>query len=461
MAKWKAMAVAVLLALAVAIPAGGAAKEETTALQAGSGATEDPLLRLLVEKGIITREEAVALQVESEGLEDPLLVLLVAKGIITQEEAGALRAELQASSESGKVPGENPDKKSWTDRVKPGGDIRLRYEGFDQETSFDDDRRDRFRVRLRAGARFIITERMTAGLQLRSGDPDDPVSNNTSFDGGSRFKEFNLGEGYLEVHPVEKFGFIGGKFDAKKWWTVSDLQWDDDVTVEGLMTNTDLASGHGAFKGLDLVAYAYILEESKDASDAYTFGGQLRTNFRMGEDNALRVGVGFDQWDHPQEVVDLTLSGELRGNKVTNFLDGSNQLISDFEILNAFAEFKNTGHDRWPVSFKLYYYKNLGAEGIGADNDTGYFGRVQVGDYKKKGQVAFRYAYYYSEPDALFYVFTQSDTSRGSNVEAHRFDLRIGFVARSYFNVTWYNTKPAFGEDETLDRWQLDYIVKF
>jgi hypothetical protein len=400
---------------------------------------------------------------------DPLLRLLVAKGIITQEEAAALQAESEALEESAKeatqprdkVPEEAPKKESWTDRIKPAGDIRLRYEGFDKEGAFDDDRRDRFRIRFRAGAKITVTDWMKVGLQLRNGDPDDPVSNNTSFDGGFQFKEFNLAEGYLEVRPAKRFGFIAGKFDAKKWWTVTDLQWDDDVTVEGLMTNTGLLYGDGAFKSLDLVGYVYLLEESSSGSDAVTYGGQIRSNFRLAENNALRLGVGFDQWSHEQLVADLTLSGDLKGNKVTNFLDSNQELISDFEIFNAFAEYKNTTNDRWPVSLKLYYYKNHGAKGIGDDNDTGYFGRVQVGDYKTKGQLAFRYSYYYSEPDALFYVFTQSDTSRGSNVKAHRVDFRIGFFARSYFNITWYNTRLAFGDDETLNRWQLDYIVKF
>jgi hypothetical protein len=426
-------AVTLLLALVVAPHA------------AASDTIDDPLLRLLVEKGVVTRDEAAALQEQTEAGSEPLLLLLVAKGILTEEEAAALRAE----------------RRSWTERLEPAGDIRLRYEGFEQESSFDEDRRDRFRVRLRAGVTFTITEKMKVGLELRNGDPDDPVSNNTSFDGSFQFKEFNLAEGYLELRPLQRFGFIGGKFDAKEWWTVSDMQWDDDVTVEGLMTNTDLASGEGTFELLDLVAYTYILEESGDASDAYTFGGQLRTRLRPGEGHALLIGVGFDKWDHPQQVVDLTLSGAIGGNRITNFLDPGNRLVSDFEIFNAFAEYKHPGKARWPVTVKAFYFENLGAEGIGAKNDTGYFGRVQVGDYRKNGQVALRYAYYYSEPDSLFYVFTQSDTSRGSNVEAHRFDVRIGFLAGSYFNVTWYNSELAVGDDETIDRWQLDYIVKF
>jgi len=47
--------------------------------------------------------------------------------------------------------------------------------------------------------------------------------------------------------------------------------------------------------------------------------------------------------------VDLTLSGELRGNKVTNLLDDDDQLVSDFGIANAFAAWTNSASGRWPT----------------------------------------------------------------------------------------------------------------
>ena len=157
---------------------------------------------------------------------DPLLRLLVAKGVITQEEAVALQAEskameaAEAVAEPVEAPQPEPEEKkkaSWTDRVDIYGDMRLRYEGFNQDGGFYNDRRDRFRIRLRPGVRFTITDWMKVGVQLRNGDPDDPVSNNTSFDGGFQFKSFNLAEGYLQIKPSDRLAFIGGKFDAKNW----------------------------------------------------------------------------------------------------------------------------------------------------------------------------------------------------------------------------------------------------
>jgi hypothetical protein len=160
-------------------------------------------------------------------------------------------------------------------------------------------------------------------------------------------------------------------------------------------------------------------------------------------------------------VVDLTLDGELRGNRVTNLLDPDEDLYSDFDIFTGFAKWSLSKSERWPVKVHLAAYHNSGAAGPGEDHNQGYFARVQVGDYGEKYQPMFRYTRYYSEPDAIFYVFAQSDTTRASDVDGHRFDFRLGFVKRSYFNFTWYHTDPVYAEVPTMDRIQMDYIIRF
>ncbi|MCP4899362.1 MAG: hypothetical protein GY906_20550 [bacterium] len=430
----------------------------------------ESLIELLVQKGIITADQAVAIRASEDSKVDQLTQLLIAQNVITVDEAKVVTqvdapriavAESATPAAIADAPVVKAEKKSWTDRLRITGDLRLRYEGFSQDNSFYHDRRDRFRIRLRPGLEATITDNLKAGFQLRNGDPNDPVSNNTSFDGGFQAKDFNLDQVYVDWRATNWLGLIGGKFDAGKRWSVSDFQWDDDVTVEGAMQNFGFGSNGRSFKGFKLATYQYSLEESKSNIDSYLFGAQLRSDMKLSSDNSLALGAGYDYWENPQAVVDLTLSGKLGGNKITNFLDQDNLLVSDFEILNLFAEWKNIASKTWPVKVNLFYYQNLGAKSVAKDQDTGYFVRLQVGDYKKPGQVAFRYSRYYSEPDALFYVFTQSDTSRASNVDGHRFDVRIGAVARSYFNLTWYNTRPSHGDDEELNRWQADYIIRF
>ena len=34
-------------------------------------------------------------------------------------------------------------------------------------------------------------------------------------------------------------------------------------------------------------------------------------------------------------------------------------------------------------------------------------------------------------------------------------------VKKSYFNFTWYHTRPVYAVAPTMDRFQLDYIIAF
>ena len=342
---------------------------------------------------------------------------------------------------------------TWLDRVDFKGDLRLRYEGFDQDNRFDDGRRDRFRLRLRVGMTTQVNDMIKLGFELRSGNPDDPVSDNQSLDGGLSKMDIAIAQAYADFALHESVNLIAGKFAPKKLWTVSDMHWDDDVVVEGAMMRfrQDIWAAN---------AYVFVLEESSSGDDAYYYGVQAGPTIKSGK-NTFKVGVGYETIDEAQAVVDLTLEGDLDGNNVTNILDENDMLVSDFDILSAFVEWKHKGNDRWPITVKGFFYNNTGAEGAGEDHDTAYFARFQIGDYKKPGQMAFRFSRYYSEPDALFYAWTQSDTTRSSNVDGFRFDWRVGLPSKGYINVTWYNTDFEVGESDTMNRWQVDYILKF
>ncbi len=417
----------------------------------GAGAAQvelDPLLELLVEQGVITMEQALAVQAEYDRrrLAEPApAASAVPAQAVAIEAPEAAPAEEEAA--------ERKDEK-WYDRIDFKGDLRLRGEFFKVDGISSNDRRERFRARIRPGIYTDITDWMEVGLQLRSGDPDDPVSDNSSFDGGFSLIPISISEGFAGFHFGETLDLTIGKFDPKKKWVVTDMQWDDDVTVEGAMQEL-------SFGPLKFDLYQYILEEDKSERDSYMLGGQLYGKFDSNSVGSFTVGAGFDSWVRPQKVADLTLSGKLKGNRVTNLLDDQGQLVSDFEIVNAFATWSWNKSQRWPVKFSIFGYINTGAQGLGKEHDTGYFVRLQVGDYKKKGQMMFRASRYYSEPDALFYVFAQSDTTMASDVDGYRFDFRLGYVKKSYFNITWYHTKPVYSLFPTMDRLQVDYIIVF
>lgn len=406
----------------------------------------DPLLELLVEQGVITMEQALGVQAEYDRrreAENNLRLIQPEPSLPQAESTPAAAVEKEAAADE-----------SWYERFDFRGDLRLRGEFFWVEGISPNDRRERFRLRFRPGMYTDITDWLEVGFQLRSGDPDDPVSDNESFDGAFSLKAISISEAYAAVHPNDWFDLVMGKFDPKKKWVVTDMQWDDDVTVEGAMQVLEL----GRFQ---TSLYQFILEESGSSRDASMLGGQLHGSFGSEASGTLTVGVGYDSWIRPQMIADRTLSGSLKGNRVTNLLDEDKVLVSDFDIASAFVVWSWKKSDRWPVKFSLFGYLNTGARDLGTDYDTAYFVRLQVGDYKRKGQMMIRASRYYSEPDALFYVFAQSDTTMASDVDGYRLDFRLGCVKKSFFNLTWYHTKPVYASVPTMDRLQVDYIIEF
>jgi hypothetical protein len=417
----------------------------------GVGAEEpelDPLLELLVEQGVITREQALAVQAEYDRRR-----AAGQPSIVVPPQPDPAKPPVPPQTVEAPPPEETKDER-WYDRIDFKGDLRLRGEFFWVDGISPNDRRQRFRARIRPGIYTDITDWMEVGLQVRSGDPLDPVSDNSSFDGGFALIPISFSEAFAGFHLRKSLDLTLGKFNPKKKWVVTDMQWDDDVTVEGAMQEL-------SFGPLKVDFYQYVLEEDKNTSDSYLLGGQVYGKFGSDGVGSFTVGAGYDEWIRPQMVADLTLSGELHGNRVTNLLDDNDQLISDFEIANAFATWSWSRNERWPVKFSVFGYLNTGAQGLGKEYDTGYFVRLQVGDYKKRGQMMFRASRYYSEPDALFYVFAQSDTTMASDVDGYRFDFRLGYVKKSYFNFTWYHTKTVYSLFPDMDRLQVDYIIVF
>ncbi len=347
----------------------------------------DPLLELLVEQGVVTAEQARAVQAEYDRREAAKAAEATSPESVTAEASQVATTELapvEPSSpqvaEAQHQPEAAPAKTKWYDKIDFKGDLRLRYEGFWVEGLSDNNHRSRLRLRARAGMYTDVTDWMKVGLQLRSGDPDDPVSDNQSADGGFSMKQIAISEAYAAFTPTDWLDIHAGKFDPQKLWIVSDMQWDDDVTVEGLMENLDF----GAFKSS---LYQFALEERAGGDDSMLYGGQVAGVFDIGSKHTITFGAGYDDWVNPQYVADLTLTGKLQGNWVSNILDDDFQLVSDFQIGSLFAEWKYELSERWPIKVTAFGYHNFGAnEYEGKTYDDGYFLRLQIGDYKKKGQ---------------------------------------------------------------------------
>ena len=378
-----------------------------------------------------------------------------------------LGTSLFAKPQDAQDPPEDPPKE-WYERIDFYADFRLRY-----DASWRDNFEDVFRYRLRAGFEAKATSFLDAGFEFRSGNPKNPVSDNQDLGGGLGKKDFKLAEVYGDFRLSDKFFVVAGKFEHRRYWVVSDMQWDSDVTTEGFMQRMTLQSNDdGVLERLGASVYQIILQQN-DEQSAWLLGAQIRPELQVGEHNTLTLGVGYDHYIDPQLVVDLSFEGELGGNKVTNLLDESGRLISDFRILTAIVQWRNNSNSTWPLFLRFFYYKNTGAsdrlgteigtgaQGTGKDNDTGLFFRAALGGGRNFGDLAIRFTYYYSQPDAILYAYTQSDTRRSSNLNGTRVDFRVAMPAGQSLNFTWYRTEPELGEAVTMNRLFVDYVLGF
>jgi hypothetical protein len=377
------------------------------------------------------------------------------------------------------------DKPKWYEKIDFTGDLRLRYEQFDWTDHYDGGERHRFRYRLRFGIDAHITENLDVGFQLRSGNPRNPISDNQTFDNGFDKTEISIAQAYADWQATGVLRVVAGKFRPKGLWSAIDIEYDDDLAVEGAMELLGW-DFDGPLKQLDVNFWQLVLNESGSSNESHNFGGQVVPVFRLGEENSLAVGLTYETFTNPSQVADLYFNDRLVSDAdyVTNLVDATTrETVSDFDLGNVFVKWSNESIKRWPIAVTGYYYKNFGsrdAMGVilpsaiptgttptpliaanSSDNDTAWLARIQIGDYKKPGQVFVRFTRYYSEPDAMLFAFSQSDSRRSTNVDGYRTDFRIGMPMKSWINVTWYRTDWTIGQDTTMDRWQFDYIFKF
>jgi hypothetical protein len=351
---------------------------------------------------------------------------------------------------------EEPKKKEWYENIKLGGDFRLRYEGF-QQSGTDDRMRERFRLRLNMDAK--LTDNTKFRLGLRTGDTSDPVSDNQTFTDGFSKKGFYIAEAFINWNPSGKFLMLAGKFPWKDARVTSDMEWDDDVNVEGLAERVRFSSGKApgvAEHAFVMGFWQNVLIEQGSSYDTYLFGAQGYYEMKS-ESMQFLFGASYEEFRDPSVLAKASIDKKLGGNPMTNAYtktaDGKFEALkSDFEIVEAFIHFK-TG------KFGLFghYYINNGAYN---DKDTAYFLRAAYGSTKDKGGWEARYTYYYMEAESLLYCFVQSDATIGTNNESHRFDFNYATTKWSTLGLTVYLTDKIDGDYEDLTRYQIDFVIK-
>ena len=99
------------------------------------------------------------------------------------------------------------DEPSWADRISVKGDLRLRYEGIDEE---GEEERTRARYRARFAVTGQVSDDVKVVMELASG-ADSPVSRNVTFDGGFDVDDIGFDLAYVEWTATDNLTVFGGK----------------------------------------------------------------------------------------------------------------------------------------------------------------------------------------------------------------------------------------------------------
>jgi hypothetical protein len=221
-----------------------------------------------------------ALRAHCESSSDPVLDLLLQKGIVTEAEVQKAKADAERIRTNEFANAMPPIESKWKiskaiQNLEIFGDLRLRYE-YREATTPDSGRidLDRLRYSVRVGLRGEAFDDFYYGVRLDTApNPRSPwVTFGTSSSGvpyqgpyGKATASINIGQVYLGWHPTSWFDFTLGKMPQPIYTT--PMVWDSDFSPEGAAERFKYAVGDVTFFG-NFGQFIY-----QDVNPTYASGG--------------------------------------------------------------------------------------------------------------------------------------------------------------------------------------------
>ena len=443
--------------------------------------------------------------------------ILVRKGLITPEELREVTEESKQrqAADASRLEAIKAKLPKWLELLTPFGDLRLRDEGFYQDELHA---RNRVRVRARLGLTVAPSDEVSATVRLATGNANDPISTNQTFDSVFTRKSINFDWGYLTLKPGKSLGLepgwltvTAGKFGVNAF-RPSELIWDDDVSPEGATETLNLVEHRDGFlRGLRVNAFQWIVDEVAAGADPWIPGGQVVL------ETAPSTGVGwtFALADYDYVHIDGVASKFLNqfndpptnskpNSSFNSQLANSNSVVKDangkilryksgFNVFNVATELDAAD----PVGLKIPagLFGDLAYNTEANGRNVGFYVGAGIGKagkdwyrdtLKNVGDWGLSYTYAWVEKDSVLSIFTFSDINEfstrpatagaarptqkgGTNLGSHI--LRIDYVllpnlqltAKVYIeNVLEPKlSNAALTGNPTLFRTQLDAMLRF
>ena len=417
-----------------------------------SAASEvDALLNKLVEKGVLSSSEAQEVRNEMAGEAAEISKI---RAVETKETVKAMRGG------------------SWLDKVKWGGDLRLRHETVKREPAVD---RLRERFRLRFGFVANPWDPLEVGVRLATGASGDPLSTNQSFTNTFDKKAIFLDQAYGKYTPwkgsenlLSTLSFIGGKMENPFVTTPEGIVWDSDVTPEGLAVQwkdpkpLPLLDRLLPIRPFANFGVFQISELNNDAGDPAVFG------YQGGADIDLPWGIGFQP---SFTYYDFTaVKGSATGN-ITNSPGGnttsSGRIVDDFNLISTQIKLTFPPIFNQPVALLAdYTYNNTNItpdDDTNVDDDGAYTFGLQVGKVTEKFGSWQIYGYRKRiETDSTFGALTDADFGAGgTNHKGWIMGAQMGLNKYASIGLKYFRTDAIEGTHNPVDTIQADLQLKY
>jgi hypothetical protein len=204
------------------------------------------------------------------------------------------------------------------------GDFRLREDAFyggPSDHSLDQNLQN---YRLRFNTDVAVTDDISGGFTLASGNINDPTSTNQTLTGFYARKPIALDRVFIDYHPSQfkPLNLVAGKFTYP--WYNTELTWDKDLNPEGFgqTLNFELHSVP-MLKRISLVGFelpfaqiAGVSLDNKSLMQTATYGSQFQAEWRLASWLELTAYTGFYNF-HNADPMALALAKASSKNPAT------------------------------------------------------------------------------------------------------------------------------------------------
>ncbi|MEY4376955.1 MAG: hypothetical protein RJB26_1505, partial [Pseudomonadota bacterium] len=297
----------------------------------------------------------------------------------------------------------------WASKMKWKVDMRYRMETIEGDTL---PKRQRDRIRLRAGLEAKATDNLLVVAQLATGGTD-PRSSNQTLSGQADRESIGVDLAYIEWNVAQGLKVTGGKM-KNPLVRPADLFWDNDLNPEGLSFSFERGPWFGSAN------YFYLTERSGIATAGATFAtkgsestatvGQIGYRLPVGDVSTLTLAANYTDLGAGKGRCDLfgnTGNGNTTVALTAAPCSATNNasLAYDYKVSGLQAQYDTT-LSGLPLSVFGEYAKNDGAKnGL----DSAYAFGASLGKAANTNTWEVSYLYQSVDKDALFGMFTDSD----------------------------------------------------